>query len=127
VVLGVVIAATLLAMPASLRAEGRSGAHAEMASQRGAVGFGLTVMSPEMDIVIVLADSPAAKAGIQVGDVLVALNGEPTHAPVDYPTVLRLPQRAATELTLRRRNARDLLTVTLVDPASVDSSDPPGR
>lgn len=62
----------------------------------------------------VMVDSPAAKAGIKAGDVIVAFNGEPVDTSGELPPMVGLltPGDKA-ELTLVRHGKRDTLSVTI--------------
>lgn len=86
------------------------------------LGLSLLVSCEGLQINGILPDSAAAKAGIQNGDYLIALNGQAIHRRPDIEDMLRLNQ-SANELTLSvRRDDRTLpLKLSLVELSSPSS------
>lgn len=71
--------------------------------RRKRVKFGLHVSGPDATVIGVRADTPAAGAGIQGGDQIVALNGEKLHDAIDYHVrLLKYEPDDTVKLTLRR-------------------------
>jgi hypothetical protein len=52
------------------------------------VGLGVDFLAPKPIVLSVAAGSPAAKAGVAAGDVLVALDGKPLRSGLDWPLLL---------------------------------------
>ena len=66
------------------------------------------------EVVVVAPDSPAAKAGLKIGDVVVAVDGEPIKDGTDLTTTLARHQPGErVNLTLYRRGQKQDVTVTL--------------
>ncbi len=79
----------------------------------GGVPDGATVRNPQVQIVEVPEASPAAAAGLQVGDALLQLNGEVVS---DIPSAQAAAKRAgevAVPVVIRRGTVEQTLTVTL--------------
>jgi S1-C subfamily serine protease len=78
------------------------------------VEYGAYVSSGRPDAPAVFPDSPAARAGIREGDVIVAVNGERVGESRDL-SMLVLPHAPGDEITLRilRRDSAREVTVTL--------------
>ncbi|WP_152045392.1 Do family serine endopeptidase [Aureimonas psammosilenae] len=68
-------------------------------------------------------DTPAAKAGIQTGDVITALNGETVSGPRELARkVAEFAPDTKVDITVWRNNAAKNLSVTLGNLASLDES-----
>jgi regulator of sigma E protease len=57
-------------------------------------------------------DSPAQKAGLRIGDVLVAVNGEPVHTTEQAAKIIRASANKPLQLTLKRENQTLTVQVT---------------
>ncbi len=68
----------------------------------------------------VTEDSPAAAAGIQAGDVIVAVGAESVDGPGDVARAVRSAEAGPTEVTVIRDGQRRSFTVTLEEPAEGD-------
>jgi regulator of sigma E protease len=85
---------------------------------RPLLGLGL-VMEPG-PIVGVQNDSPAAKAGLEKGDILVSIDGQPVGDPETLNDRL-LPRAGQTIPVAVKRGGKDLdVSITLAEPNSVD-------
>ena len=74
-------------------------------------------------VVDVQPESPAARAGLLIGDIIVSLGGTPITGPTDLKTVLR-PDRVGETLTasvLRGGQARELLVIVGERPRRSDA------
>ena len=65
----------------------------------------------------VVEDSPAARAGLASGDLIVAAAGRPTPTPDDLFDALAAAQGETVELTVVRGTDERTLQVTFTDPA----------
>ncbi len=75
-------------------------------SRASSKGLGLRIQS-------VYPDSPAARAGLLVGDVVVAMNGKPVESREDFDTALASTGSGQTlSLDVRRRGAERTVTLT---------------
>jgi hypothetical protein len=68
----------------------------------------------------VTEDSPAAAAGIQAGDVIVAVGSKPVEGPGDVARAVRGAEAGPAEVTVIRDGQRRSFTVTLEEPAEGD-------
>lgn len=74
-------------------------------------------------VVMVESDSPADRAGLLVGDLIVAAAGKPVSEPQDVAELLGAEQvGAALELSVVRGGERQSLTVTIGERAPADKS-----
>jgi C-terminal processing protease CtpA/Prc len=93
------------------------------------LGYGIIATYPEGYVVRVYADSPAAEAGIQVGDIIEAIDGAPPRpaAHHDWILLMRFPANSA-DMLLRRKGS-DISRLHHLDAAEYDGSegDPIGR
>jgi serine protease Do len=66
------------------------------------------------EVVVVQANTPASKAGLKIGDVVVALEGQPIHDGTDLTTRLAQHQPGEkVDLTIYRKGQKQDVTVTL--------------
>jgi regulator of sigma E protease len=72
----------------------------------------------------VLADSPAQKAGLQAGDVVVAVAGQPVYTPEDLVDAIRTRPGQAFPVTVERGGKTLTLTVT---PRPASEKSPSGQ
>ena len=82
------------------------------------------------EVVSVNPDSPAAKAGVQLGDVVVAVDGRPVKDATDLTTGLAQHQPGErAELTLYRKGQKQVVTVALGEFERADQTGnrPPQR
>ena len=97
-----------------------------------AEGFGLDKPSGAA-IVRVLEDSPASKAGLKEGDVILEFNGQPIELSADLPHLVgRVRSGTHAKLTIMREGARKTLDVTVGElpdnettPARYETEEPP--
>ena len=86
-------------------------AESQVAAQQAALtrlGYDVTVTGRGATVQKVYADSPAATAGLHVGDVITSINGTPVHVTEDVGTIVRA-QPVGTEFsTVVRRGGRDV-------------------
>lgn len=77
-------------------------------------GLGLTLDMPKMQALVgeVSPDSPAARAGLQKGDKIVAVQGEPVDGWRDWVEKVRARPGEALEMTVERDGGQETLTVT---------------
>jgi carboxyl-terminal processing protease len=75
-------------------------------------GHGLSVIYPECVVIHIFPGGSAEGAGIRVGDVVEAVNGE-SPRPLDGGHVVDLGQGTSVRLTLRRANRTQPIMVTL--------------
>jgi membrane-associated protease RseP (regulator of RpoE activity) len=68
----------------------------------------------------VTEDSPAAAAGIQAGDVIVAVGSKSVEGPGDVARAVRGAEAGPAEVTVIRDGQRRSFTVTLEEPAEGD-------
>ena len=77
-------------------------------------GLGLTLERPELQALVgeVSPGSPAEQAGLQKGDKIVAVEGEPVGGWRDWVEKVRARPGEALETTVERGSARETLTIT---------------
>ncbi len=81
---------------------------------RGYLGIQFEPADDGVQVVAMLDDTPAARGGVQVGDVIVALNGEPIDDPQDFRYIIgQTGPGTEVTLTVLRDGQRKDLTVTL--------------
>jgi serine protease Do len=81
---------------------------------------------PGVRVADVVPGSPAARAGLQAGDVVVALDGEPLDAPFDLRwRVAMAGVGARVKLTVRRDGEERLVSVKLATLAPQPPAEPP--
>lgn len=98
--------------------------------KRGLLGIGAQDMSPDLAgafnataqkgaaVAMVMPDSPAEQAGIQVGDIIVSINGTPIKNASDVVnTVGFLRVNSTVKIELQRANKTITTNVSLTDPA----------
>lgn len=80
------------------------------------IGAELALRDGNVVVVAPLRKSPAERAGLQPGDIIVEVNGESTENLTLQQTVQRIrgPQGTTVTLTVAREAAEDLLTVAIV-------------
>ncbi len=79
-----------------------------------AAGFGLKAGTKGALVQSVVARAPAAKAGIEPGDVVVAVNGKPVESPSQLTrTVSSVPPGGKATLTVLRGNERKDFAITV--------------
>jgi len=107
------------------RYAGAAEAHQHQASRNGFGGIGIKfdMVESEARIVEVMEETPAAKAGLRVGDVILAIDGEAIEAMDRDAISRRLRGPVASEMTLTlRRDAeprRIVLRRSLIVPETV--------
>jgi len=75
--------------------------------------------NPIARVLAVSSGGPAANAGIQVGDVIVAVNGQPTSGSDAVIAAIRTHQPGQTvQVTVERNGSRKTVSATLIDAAS---------
>jgi putative serine protease PepD len=75
--------------------------------------------NPIARVLAVSAGGPAANAGIQVGDVIVAVDGQPTSGSDAVIAAIRTHQPGQTvQVTVERNGSRKTVSATLIDAAS---------
>ncbi|NLF29770.1 MAG: PDZ domain-containing protein [Planctomycetes bacterium] len=81
---------------------------------RGYLGISFEPADEGVRVVAMLDDAPAAQAGMQVGDVIVALNGEPIADSQDFRYAIgQMAPGTEVTLTVQRDGQRQDLAVTL--------------
>ncbi|MFW6154643.1 MAG: trypsin-like peptidase domain-containing protein, partial [Planctomycetota bacterium] len=81
---------------------------------RGFLGVSFEPTDEGVRVVAMLDDSPAAQAGVQVGDLIVAINGDPITDGQDFRYVIgQMAPGTEVTLTVRRDGERQDLTVML--------------
>lgn len=83
---------------------------ADGAVAQGWLGVYLTSERDRVALAEVIPASPAAKAGLQVGDVVLAVGEHPVASAADFTATLRL-QRPGTRLSLRVRRSQEELRI----------------
>jgi len=63
----------------------------------------------------VVDDTPASRAGIKAGDVILSVDGDPVHDTDDLRTALRKKDEGNVALRIRRKNAERTITAKLED------------
>src|SRR5258707_8734866 len=81
----------------------------------GGLGIEVTMGNGVIKVVSPIDDTPAAKAGIQSGDLIFALDGEPVQGLTLQEAVEKMRGKVGSpiKLTLRRNNVKDPIDVTL--------------
>ena len=79
--------------------------------------FGLSKRTGAL-VVFVFADSPAAKAGLKAGDVILSAGGETVKSPMDLRRVLATKSEGPIELRILRDRREQTLTVQLQKASS---------
>ncbi|HSH99631.1 MAG TPA: S41 family peptidase [Reyranella sp.] len=81
----------------------------------GGLGIEVTMESGVVKVVSPIDDTPASKAGIQSGDLIFALDGEPVQGLTLQEAVEKMRGKIGTsiKLSLRRTNVKDPIDVTL--------------
>jgi carboxyl-terminal processing protease len=81
----------------------------------GGLGIEVTMENGVIKVVSPIDDTPASKAGIQSGDLIFALDGEPVQGLTLQEAVEKMRGKVGTpiKLTLRRNNVKDPIDVTL--------------
>src|SRR6476469_3467211 len=81
----------------------------------GGLGIEVTMESGVIKVVSPIDDTPASKAGIQSGDLIVALDGEPVQGLSLQEAVEKMRGKVGTsiKISLRRTNVKDPIDVTL--------------
>ena len=78
------------------------------------------------EVVGFVSDSPAPASGLQVGDVILEVNGVPIEESADLPRVLgALPPESEVRLSVHRGTSRDDLRVSLSELPSERPPEPP--
>jgi serine protease Do len=95
----------------------RLGAQLQSMTPQLAEYFGLSKRSGAL-VVFVFADSPAAKAGLKAGDVILSMGGETVENPADVRRILSTKSEGAVELKLLRDKQEQTLTVNVVKGTS---------
>ena len=97
----------------------------ELVSQRGHLGVQLQSMTEQLAeyfglskrtgalVVFVYADSPAAKAGLKAGDVILSMAGENIENPMDLYRVLSTKSEGSVEVRILRDKQEKVLTVQI--------------
>ena len=81
----------------------------------GGLGIEVTMENGVIKVVSPIDDTPASKAGIQSGDLIFALDGEPVQGLTLQEAVEKMRGKVGTpiKLSLRRTNVKDPIDVTL--------------
>jgi carboxyl-terminal processing protease len=81
----------------------------------GGLGIEVTMENGVIKVVSPIDDTPASKAGIQSGDLIFALDGEPVQGLTLQEAVEKMRGKVGSpiKLTLRRSNVKDPIDVTL--------------
>src|SRR5262249_7914880 len=85
------------------------------------VGAGPQLIPPVRSV---LPDSPAQRAGLQAGDVVLAIGGQPVFTPEDLVEAIRTRPGHALPITIERDGRKLSLTVT---PRAVTEKSPTGQ
>lgn len=88
----------------------RLGAQLQSMTAQLAEYFGLSKRTGAL-VVFVFADSPAAKAGLKAGDVILSMGGETVENPMDLRRILTTKPEGAVELKVLRDKKEQNLTV----------------
>ncbi|MFO7764903.1 MAG: S41 family peptidase [Pelovirga sp.] len=89
---------------------------AEIQGEFGGIGIELSVRDDELTIVAPIEGTPACRAGIQAGDQIIAVNGEPTR-DIDMMQAIQLlrgPAGESVDLLILREGSTDPFKVTIV-------------
>lgn len=80
------------------------------------IGVYIDYLGPEPEIVVPMEGTPADRAGIESGDIIVQIDGQPTRGLDSGEVSERLRGEVATEVTvvIEREGAPEPLTITLV-------------
>lgn len=115
-----------LAMLDNLRDIGQTGIGVSLQSLTGDLGTYFGVENGEGALITeVMKDSPALKAGLKVGDVIVEINGEQVETPGDVSSELRGKDRGEeVELTIVRDKAKQKVSLEVDDITSYGSTTP---
>ncbi len=84
--------------------------------ETGGVGVAFTVRNGTMTVTAVLPGTPAASADIRPGDIIGAVDGEPTQgmAPTEFRDIMRGPLKSVVRLRLARQGSEQPLEVDIV-------------
>jgi serine protease Do len=88
----------------------RLGAQLQSMTPQLAEYFGLSKRTGAL-VVFVFADSPAAKAGLKAGDVILSMGGETVESPMDLRRILTAKSEGSIELKVLRDKQEQTLTV----------------
>lgn len=88
----------------------RLGAQLQTMTTQLAEYFGLSKRTGAL-VVFVFADSPASKAGLKAGDVILSISGETVENPMDLRRILTTKSEGAVELKVLRDKQEQTLTV----------------
>ncbi len=82
----------------------------------GGLGIEITIKEGLLVVVAPMEDSPAEKAGVRPGDIIVKIDGKYTKefSLVDAVKRLRGPKGSPIQISLSRKGASDLIEVTIV-------------
>src|SRR5262249_11288173 len=100
-----------------VRATARLGVQLQSMTPQLAEYFGLSKRTGAL-VVFVFADSPAAKAGLKTGDVILSAGGETVESPMDLRRVLATKSEGPIELRILRDRREQTLTVQLQKASS---------
>jgi membrane-associated protease RseP (regulator of RpoE activity) len=106
-----------------------------MAMRGGRLGVGIQTLGPQLGeyfglgdrtgvlVTTVQDDSPAAKAGLKAGDVIVAVDGEDVEDPGDVSRAIREAEAGPLAIRILREREERTVTVELPEPEDVWRSD----
>ena len=98
---------------AYLPAEGLAAADRETAGRLSGIGIQIRLEKDEITVVTPIEDSPALKAGIRPGDMITAIDGQPTKGLTLADAVQRILGRKGTAVKLTLRRAGETFEVPL--------------
>ena len=93
--------------------------HENTAGEFFGVGIEITLDNGQVTVLSPIDDTPAFKAGVQAGDIILSINGQPTQELSLQEVVSRIrgPKGTEVELTLLHTNAKAPKTVRIVRDA----------
>ncbi|WP_297228871.1 PDZ domain-containing protein, partial [uncultured Desulfovibrio sp.] len=93
--------------------------HENTAGEFFGVGIEMTLENGQVTVLTPIDDTPAFRAGVQPGDLILSINGQPTQelSLSEVASRIRGPKGTEVELTLLRTNSKTPHTVRIVRDA----------
>lgn len=80
------------------------------------LGIIITIVDEKLTVISPIEDTPACKAGIKAGDVILEIDGEPTKGMTldEAVNILRGEKGTTVTITIERENVEDLLNIKII-------------